>query len=512
MKKKGSVTVFFSLFMAVFLVLIQIMFRSVQMAGGKIQAEAGVEEGLYSVFAGYDRELFEKYHVFFLDGGYGTGTLQPGRMYQKVEDSFVNSCNPGNRLTGIRGENLWKCSKESGAVTGFTLASDQQGRAFKLQAIDYMKETAGIQGIQLLLEKADAWKRIVETQEREGSSDQVKEAQKAYEQAKEQAEQQAAEQQMSEQRAVGQQTAGQQTAEPPGEGQASSSADRNFVNPLEVIGQLQKRGILGLVLPADAEISQGKFDGTGRMSQRACEKGMGVLHYGENPDTITGNLIFQEYMVKHLSCYGISGDTGGISYQLEYVIAGKETDQENLKAVVTRLLAMREAANLVYLIKNPACQAQIHELALVICTGLGFPALEGIVSLALQAAWAFGESVLDVRQLLNDGKVPLVKTSESWMLSLENLDQLPQLLNQSRNQGKKQSGLSYQEYLRILLGIGKTEQQVIRTMDVAEQTIRAIQGKEKFRLDLCVSYLQVEIQASCREYHFTIQRDYGYEM
>ena len=69
MRKKGSVTLFFSLFLAVLLVVIQVIFRSVQIAGGKVQAETGVEEGLYSVFAGYDRELLKRYHVFFLDGG-----------------------------------------------------------------------------------------------------------------------------------------------------------------------------------------------------------------------------------------------------------------------------------------------------------------------------------------------------------------------------------------------------------------------------------------------------------
>ena len=37
-------------------------------------------------------------------------------------------------------------------------------------------------------------------------------------------------------------------------------------------------------------------------------------------------------------------------------------------------------------------------MALVICAAIGLPALEGIVSLALQAAWAFGESLMDVRQ------------------------------------------------------------------------------------------------------------------
>lgn len=152
MKKKGSVTVFFSLFMAVFLILIQVMFHSVQIAGGRVQAQAGVEEGLYSVFAGYQRELLEKYHVFFLDGGYGSGTLQPGYMYQILEESINRSCSPGRTFRDFRGENQWKISNPSGKILGYTLATDQKGQAFKMQAVDYMKDTVGIQGIQLLLQ------------------------------------------------------------------------------------------------------------------------------------------------------------------------------------------------------------------------------------------------------------------------------------------------------------------------------------------------------------------------
>ena len=67
MKKSGSITVFTSLFLAVFLLVFQVLLQSVQIAGGRVQAEAGVEEGLYSVFAGYDRELLERYHVFMVD-------------------------------------------------------------------------------------------------------------------------------------------------------------------------------------------------------------------------------------------------------------------------------------------------------------------------------------------------------------------------------------------------------------------------------------------------------------
>ena len=84
MKKSGSITVFTSLFLAVFLLVFQVLLQSVQIGGGRVQAETGVEEGLYSVFAGYDRELLERYHVFMVDGSYGTGVWKPERMYQTV--------------------------------------------------------------------------------------------------------------------------------------------------------------------------------------------------------------------------------------------------------------------------------------------------------------------------------------------------------------------------------------------------------------------------------------------
>lgn len=505
MRRKGSVTLFFSLLLAVILVLVQTVFHSVQIAGGKVQAEAGADEGLYSVFAGYDRELFEKYHVFFLDGGYGTETFQPGRMYQTIENSLAASCNPGKNIMGIRGENLWKISKASGAVTDITLASDQQGRAFKLQAIDYMKDTAGIQGIQFLLEKSGIQEQIVREQEKEGTLEKAKDAGKAYEQAQKQAMQNSADKSSASQSDGSSGTQGVGSS-----GETQVFVPDNFVNPLEVIKQLRTRGILSLVLPMNTEISQAGFGSQTPVSRRNLESGMGILRYGDNPDTVMGNLIFQEYMAAHLTSYLSQETDPGIRYQLEYVIAGKDTDQENLKSVVKRLLAMREAANLAYLLKDPSSQARIHEMSLLICSAIGLPALEGIVSLALEAAWAFGESVLDVRQLLAGGKIPLIKTTGSWILSLENLGRLPELLKQGT--GRQQKGLSYQEYLRILLGMGTPRQQVLRTMDVVEQTVRAMEGKENFRMDLCVSYMQVEMEMVCGGYQFSMLREYGYEM
>jgi len=46
LKKSGSITVFTSLFLAVFLLVFQVLLQSVQIGGGRVQAETGVEEGL----------------------------------------------------------------------------------------------------------------------------------------------------------------------------------------------------------------------------------------------------------------------------------------------------------------------------------------------------------------------------------------------------------------------------------------------------------------------------------
>ena len=95
MKKSGSITVFTSFFLAVFLLVFQVLLQSVQIGGGRVQAETGVEEGLYSVFAGYDWELLERYHVFMVDGSYGTGVWKPECMYQTVKKMYGRELSSG---------------------------------------------------------------------------------------------------------------------------------------------------------------------------------------------------------------------------------------------------------------------------------------------------------------------------------------------------------------------------------------------------------------------------------
>lgn len=498
MKRNGSITVFFSLFMAVFLLVTETAFHAVRIQGGRVQTEAGMEEGLYSVFAAYDRELFARYHVFFVDGGYNSGQMQMGNLYQIVENSVRESYASGNFMTGIQGENIWKSSVNSGAVTGYTLATDQNGQAFASQAAAYMKETAVIQGVQLLYEQFSKQAEEVEEWEQGSLLERTRRAQEVYQDVVENPGE------TSQETDAGNQGESDDTQNKAEEVQVPS----DFVNPLDVIRTLRKEGVLGLVLPSGQEVSDGSF--SEKLSDRQQASGMGTLRCGEGTDTVTDQFWFIEYMMKHLKCYGESKDNAGVQYQLEYAVAGKDTDRANLESVVKRLLVLREAANLAYIVQDAQKQAEVHELALIICASVGLPALEGVVSLAIDAAWAFGESVLDVKQLLAGGKVPLFKKSASWTLSLDNLSKITEILKNGADTG--QSGLTYKEYLRIFLLLGKQNQRIERTMDVAEETMRAVEGKNNFYFDQCIGHMTISLEVDCDGKQYTIEREYGYDM
>ena len=74
-------------------------------------------------------------------------------------------------------------------------------------------------------------------------------------------------------------------------------------------------------------------------------------------------------------------------------------------------------------------------------------------------AWAYGESLLDVRTLLAKGKVPMLKAETEWKLPLEKLGMLAEVLKECDAGGG--NGQSYEDYLSGLLILGKKCSSVI---------------------------------------------------
>ena len=198
-----------------------------------------------------------------------------------------------------------------------------------------------------------------------------------------------------------------------------------------------------------------------------------------------------------------------MKYQIEYMIAGEKSDLENLEKVVKRLIRWREAANVIYLFSDAGKCAEAELLALTLTAVLQTPALVKLVKASILFAWAYMESLSDVKCLLKGGRIPLMKTAADWKTGLANIADFSGNIPDGENSGH---GLSYQDYLRIMLFLENSERKNMRAMDIMEMDIRTTAGNVNFRMDACFdSYLSEISMSSAFGYHCDIQKRYGYD-
>lgn len=483
--RKGSITVFFALVLSIVIVLICTSIESVKMMCARTQIANGAEVGMYSLFAQYDRYLLEQYNLFYVDASYGTGELRMSQIYRTVEEY----------MDPILQQNYLDLSICSGGITSFELAADHHGQPFYGQAVSYMKDTLGSQGVQLLLEKIQKNTGDIEAQQNAKSQAEDTNSMASYD---------------DEMARAGNESA-QAEAQMQGEGMAEVP-DVQVENPIDTIREIQRMGILELVISDQTALSDREID-TGQMvSHRDLEQGMGVLSSASTQSSAADKVLFQEYIMRKCGTYVHPSDGNGLKYQAEYIIGRSGSDKENLKKVANRLLLIREGVNFAHLYTDPAKRAQSAALAAAIASGFLVPPAAGVIEMVLLLCWSFGESVLDVRALFDGNRVPLLKNAQNWNLSLENLPNLLGELSVSRPGGEEQ-GLDYEDYLRALLFLESEDNKIMGSMDMIEGDIRNRPGRENFRLDCCLEAMEVEIDVQVnRSRTYTVLNQYGYNL
>lgn len=121
---------------------------------------------------------------------------------------------------------------------------------------------------------------------------------------------------------------------------------------------------------------------------------------------------------------------------------------------------------------------------------VGFTGMMGLVrvtQLLLLAAWAYGEALLDVRSLVNGGKVAFLKSKADWKTKLVDLKNLSQM---GKSVAKDAGGLAYREYMHILMIKEKQSGKLYRIMDLLQVNIRE-NGWEGFRMDQCICAMKI---------------------
>ena len=485
MYKKGSITVYLSLMLLILLSLSAAALYSGQSAGVRMQAVHAADQGMYSLFSRYCIPMLERYHMFFLDGTFGGETLKMGRVYGILEKDTAMVLTGANAMPGKNGL-IDELKLEKGSVTGYTLATDNGGNAVKSQAVAYMETVLGVQGVRSLIEKVK--QEEVSIEDLEEDSHRVDEAAvwEVYE------------------------TVRENSRELSGEEQSVLEIPEDYEDPVQAVKDAKERGILNLVIPDGDSLSTQYYPVSDRVSVRNLEQGLGVSSFDPSCDSRKSDLLFGEYLMRHFGCYTKHTVTDGLQYQLEYVIQGKSSDRENLRGVVNRLLMIREVSNLQYLYSNAVKRAEAKSAATVLATVCMVPEAAGTLEHVLLFCWAFGESVLDIRELLNGGQVPLMKNEDSWRSKLW---KLPDILRGGTAESSGGDGMTYQEYLRVLLLMKSSDEKVLRCMDMMEQGVRADSKNAAFRMDACIYTMEVQFQFQTKHgLSYEALRKYGYDM
>lgn len=483
-KTEGAyLTVYLSLVFAIVLSLLLALVQGAAAGAARAQSDLIADLGMDSVFAEYNREVLRQYELFFIDTSYGTGYGGVGRLESRLKAYLEQNTDPGRSLDMTGATTLLKLKNPYLEVEEVSYASDEGGAVWKAQAVAYMKAAYGGGLVSAVREYLD----IVE-----GNGLTAKDVAEETAQRKRAFEEGLAVREIKEYST--------------GDGEELSYGKLS-----DTAGTLLGDGLLYLLLPEGAHISGTVIHPdaylSGRVKTGRVNKGIGLHEGAARPDGLDDELIYGEYLMKMCGNYAQVKREGLLSYQIEYILYGNSSDAANLRASVLSLFSVRGASNLIYLYGDSTKKNEVRAAAAIICTLLAVPELTEALVLFIMGIWALAEAAVDVRVLLDGGRVPLLKKRGDW-----NLESLGSLVNPFPGGGQSQRGLLYSDYLRIFLALMNREDKVLRSLDIVEMDIRQSAGNAQFRIDACVDYIQAGFGFSDAWGHeFVFRRKMCYE-
>lgn len=322
------------------------------------------------------------------------------------------------------------------------------------------------------------------------------------------------------------------------------------IKVIETLKNTMEDGICGLVL-ADKKVSDGKIS-YGDLAS-SCDGSSGnVVQSTGSESTINGTslgssgindtLLFNEYIMDRFkSCVDYTANDSDsedkenakekqewceLRYLTEYILCGKDSDKSNLNEVILKISVIREGANLVHLIMDGEKRKQAYSLASSLVGYTGNAAVVKIAQYLIMAVWAYGESICDLRALLEGETVPVVKTKESWQLSLDKLLVMDfsgkHEKNAGANTGNNGDGgrggggllegqASYEDYLRMLLLVQNPVEKRYRVMDIIELRMIAM-GETQFRMKnyIWMAVIEVTVKMQKLGKYYVREVTYGY--
>lgn len=507
----GYLTVFVSLSLTAMISLCLVLIEGVRYKTILLETECIVDTGLNSILAEYNKELLEQYNLFFIDCAYGTGDCSYINTQEHLFEYLDKNVSYQDvTLIDFLYGDLLSIEFDMVELEKISLATDHNASVFRKRAVEALEYDLGISYFQQFtnwintIEKNGFWERNIE-------NERVKYKNNIIELLLERGENES--------------ISNNEMMENEGEGAISDANE--ILNKKETVDISDNQAIewifsdveyvqegsqgdngLGMIpwIVGDTSlISKNRVDINQYISKRTVGMNKGNFN-ADSEETLYENFLFFEYIMRYAGNYIDNKENSVMKYQAEYILIGKESDIENLKGVVNRLMLFREAVNFAYLCTDKEKCTEADLAATAIATILFIPEAKSIIQTAILMAWSYIESIYDMKCLLNGGDVPLFKNKITWTSNLEEV-----IFPNQKEITNNHSGLKYEDYLRIMLCLADDQNTTLRMMDIVEMDIRNTAGNSQFRIDGCIDKVEAKMRVNSEfGYHFFIIRNKSY--
>lgn len=470
-QRKGQITVTLVLVLTVVISLLLSMVEAARSVALEVKMECAAQTALYSLFAQYHKELAEQYDVLFIDSSFGSDEPSVEKMEDILDYYLEQNCIAIRDEMFLSARDWYGITVSDSEIENVRLATDSLQPSFYIQAVSYIRNIINAD----ICEEVLRWNEVVGKQEI--TPENIEEANRTnIEKVKKQ-------------------------------GKVGDDWSITKIYPeydiMKIFGSKNVLWFTGFErLPSTKSINL--LNTYGLRNKNEGSRDMYVKHI---PDLLE-DVYFNEYILMKLGSYANVKTQGALDYQTEYVICGLPGDSENLMGVCEALFLLRSAMNIIPLVKSEEAKGIIEALSSVV---LLFEIPPEVVKPILYMMWAGLEAMVDVQSLLNEERIPLIKEYGDFVISLKGAAESgTDILDENKEQSHTQ-GLSYADYLRILLLAIPRPLRIVRCMDMVEANIRLLPGNEFFRIDGCVDAIEVNFSLETSFGHmYSMKRKYSY--
>ena len=450
--KRGEISVFLSLILVCILSLFLGLVESARTAGARVYLEMAVNSSMDSVMSQYNRNLWDMYHLLFLET----------ESDKAIEESFTSYLG-----FYLEQENFYPMKIKEVNVIGTETMMEEKGRALEQEILSYVKyrlpdvakDMADVETILDIVEEMD---------QEEPDWDAANECIDV----------------------VTDTSAEEQT-----------EIDWEKIRLLERLEEIFRGDLLDLILAEDVAVSKKSVQLKGIPSAKGVS-GLGAV------ESIAGTNLLEQFMINEYCLLSfdsfqtrcerkLAPVQQPLQYEQEYLLCGNASDRKNLIETAEKLLMLRGALNLSYLLQTPECRKEVDVFTMAISGGNVY--IQAVLSLFVLSLWAFGEAVWDVKLLMRGNAVPFMKNKSEWKLDMEEFLALRFLDDPPKS---KIEGKDYVDYLRILFFLTNRAERNFRIMDVIQWNMQTVQ--EDFLVSDCIS--EVDIQTTVEERHLFLSK------